>query len=701
MSNDLVVQLGAKLDQFQSDMNTAGDMADSAVSRIESSFAGLNPGLGGFAAFFTGALGSVGALLAALSSVNGQLADIQKNADFSGISTDRIQQLQFAAGQSGISNDQSATDLANVSKLLADANYNENSLTKLLDENNIKYKDRNGQIISLNQLLNIAGTLIGSFDSIPDKTKAAQMLGLSQGWVDALHGGSAAFEAVAQSANDAGVIIDSQTIAKAALFDQAWKASSATLSAEFKAVTADIAVYLDGLIDKANGFIASLNLSNGTAAGSGQTKFDAIADAVDIVAKDSVGAAQDVAQLTRVIDQLVSSGSGDPQIVAGLEEIRAKAQLAAGMIQQVNEQQSAAAFPGGVPLPSSRPAAANAKTGTGSLPSKDTSADAYDKAAASVEKLTAKTIAQVDAEGLGAGALAEYEAQAKLKTAADQAGIPITQKVLDQMQDLAQDAGEAADALAKAKVASDISRGSQTALFTPADLAIANQLKGIYGDDIPAAMASSQAASLKFNATIKDLGTLGQQVNSGFLVDFETQIRNGASAMAALQTAGVNALGKIADKLTQMAADNLWSSAFGGSTGGSGGFFASIFGSPTGAVNANGSIAGAAGPTSVGGAPLVGAFASGTDNAPGGMSLVGENGPEIMNIPKGAQVIPNDVLKGGGGSGVNSNVNFTINAPNADSEGLGRLQLQLEQLKAEIPSRVVSAVTLAKKQRKL
>jgi len=30
MSNDLVVQLGAKLDQFASDMNTAGDMADSA-----------------------------------------------------------------------------------------------------------------------------------------------------------------------------------------------------------------------------------------------------------------------------------------------------------------------------------------------------------------------------------------------------------------------------------------------------------------------------------------------------------------------------------------------------------------------------------------------------------------------------------------------------------------------------------------------
>src|SRR4051812_34848582 len=34
MSNDLIVQLGAKLDQFASDMNQAGDMADSAVSPL-------------------------------------------------------------------------------------------------------------------------------------------------------------------------------------------------------------------------------------------------------------------------------------------------------------------------------------------------------------------------------------------------------------------------------------------------------------------------------------------------------------------------------------------------------------------------------------------------------------------------------------------------------------------------------------------
>jgi hypothetical protein len=77
MSNDLVVQLGAKLDQFASDMNQAGDMADSAVSRIEQSFASINPTAGGFASLgvaAAGVTGVVGGLLAALTKVNSELA---------------------------------------------------------------------------------------------------------------------------------------------------------------------------------------------------------------------------------------------------------------------------------------------------------------------------------------------------------------------------------------------------------------------------------------------------------------------------------------------------------------------------------------------------------------------------------------------------------------------------------------------------
>jgi hypothetical protein len=40
-------------------------------------------------------------------------------------------------------------------------------------------------------------------------------------------------------------------------------------------------------------------------------------------------------------------------------------------------------------------------------------------------------------------------------------------------------------------------------------------------------------------------------------------------------------------------------------------------------------------------------FASGTQFAPGGLSLVGERGPEMVNLPAGAQVIPNHRLQPG------------------------------------------------------
>jgi hypothetical protein len=59
------------------------------------------------------------------------------------------------------------------------------------------------------------------------------------------------------------------------------------------------------------------------------------------------------------------------------------------------------------------------------------------------------------------------------------------------------------------------------------------------------------------------------------------------------------------------------------------------------------------------GIPLIGpffsllGFADGTDYAPGGVALVGERGPEIVNLPRGSQVVPNHKLgaaNNGGGA---------------------------------------------------
>lgn len=630
MSNDLVVQLGAKLDQFQSDLNQAGDMADSAVSKIEDSFANLNPGLGGFSALglsITGITGSVGALLTALASVNGELAQIQKSAAFSNVSTDRFQQIQFAAGQGGVSNSQSSTDLASVSKLLADAKYNENSLTKILDENNIKYKDRNGQIISLNQLLTIAGGLLGKFDSIPDKTKAAQMLGLSEGWVEALRNGSKSFEDIASKAGEAGAVIDAGTIAKAAEFDRAWKKSSAQLGAQFKSALADVAGYLDGLIEKANDLFDAVAKADGRNVGeSGQAKFNAYADALDIARKETGGLAQDVDQLTRVIERMETRG-GDPDIIRGLRAAREEAKNATEFIRQVNEMEAKKQFPGGVvPLPGARPSAADTPTGDGSIPSRKTASntrDQFDIAVDSITKRTATLKADTAAALQNNVAQAQFRAEFQELTAIMRDNGEVTQQQIDKYEELrktmtAQQALEASGITLTAEHAQKFISSSE-------------------------AIATATASYDKAKKTLTDLNNASSQIGSALSNAFADAVVEGKNLNEVLSS--------LLKTLEKAAINSVYSSAF------------------------NAPASGGLSPIAAGLAGIFG-YASGTDFAPGGVSLVGENGPELVNLPRGSQVVPNDVLRKTSGSGGDT-IQYNINASGADSGTVARIQTVL------------------------
>jgi hypothetical protein len=129
----------------------------------------------------------------------------------------------------------------------------------------------------------------------------------------------------------------------------------------------------------------------------------------------------------------------------------------------------------------------------------------------------------------------------------------------------------------------------------------------------------------------------------GPMQTFQQQIANGATFFDALKASGVSALNALSSKLMDMAAQNLWKNALGGSSGGGLLSLLGLGGDTSGALNANGSISGAVGGTSVGGAPLIGANAAGTDNWQGGLTRVNEQGGEIMNLPGGTQIIPHDV----------------------------------------------------------
>ncbi|WP_271572526.1 hypothetical protein [Bradyrhizobium sp. CCBAU 11386] len=258
--------------------------------------------------------------------------------------------------------------------------------------------------------------------------------------------------------------------------------------------------------------------------------------------------------------------------------------------------------------------------------------DQYDRAIESLQKHTARLQADAQAVGLGAGALEEFRAKSALATAAQQAGIPVQGETAKKIDEIARAAGAAGEALAKARVGSEIKFGAGTAFLTQEDVAIAQQLRGIYGDDIPAAMASSQAAALRLIDANREIAST---VSSGLTTSIADTIDGTKTAEQAFASFAKSAARAIEEVIIKLLIVGPLMRALQGGLGG-------LFGIGGGSFATDG--IGGYGPT----APT-GANASGTDNWRGGETWVGENGPEKVRLPAGSQIVPNDIARQRGG----------------------------------------------------
>jgi len=211
-----------------------------------------------------------------------------------------------------------------------------------------------------------------------------------------------------------------------------------------------------------------------------------------------------------------------------------------------------------------------------------------------------------------------------------------------------------------------------------------------------ATLPQLQHAFNEATSTRKQLDGLAVEsmsVNRNFFVEFGQNLRNGANAWDAFKTAGLNALGTLADKLMGMAADNLFAKAFGGSSGGSGGLFGalgSLFGLGSGStpVMSSGLGAGTGGLSF----PM---FAGGTDSAPGGLAVVGEKGPELVNLPAGAQVFNNNQTRSmmaANGNSPNVTVVQHNDFSNADPGSEARTRQYVDQSRKMAVQEAVQAV---------
>ncbi|MGC0396325.1 hypothetical protein ABIF91_008711 [Bradyrhizobium sp. USDA 241] len=600
MANDLIAVMGARLDQFGADLEQAGNMADSAVSRIESAFSNLNPGFGGLTGLGTvlgGATAAAGALFAALTTVNSEVAAIGKNAEYVALTAEDFQRKLFAAGQGGVSSEQATKDLRNLAGLLADARDNENSLTKLLDANNVKYRERNGQVIGINQALKVAEELLGRFQSLPEKTKAAEMMGLSEGWVRALTSVAGGFDAIAGRADAAGVVIDGATVAKAELFERAWQQSTDAWGRQFKAVARDIAVALGSLVDQAGDLLSKALAASNVQPGSGQDRFNALADAADLVRKDIQGLPQDLEQIDRVLERLRGKSGVDPALIEGLEDLRAKAKATADEMRGLQILAAKMQFPEGVPLPAARPAGANEPDPNAArLPTRKKESDGRDQFDVAVDGITKRT-ATLKADT--AAVLENNAVQAQLRaefqelTAIMRDNGEVTQEQIDNYEQLrktmsAQQALEAAGITLTADHAQKFIESSEaikqaTLGYDQAREALVrvNSVSALLGQSLSTAFADAVVEGRNLNEVVANLGKT-------------------------LAKAGINSL------------------------------FQSFFNAP-----ASGGLAPFASLLK----GFIPGFAEGTESAPGGFAWVGENGKELVNLPRGSQVIPNDVAR--------------------------------------------------------
>ena len=165
------------------------------------------------------------------------------------------------------------------------------------------------------------------------------------------------------------------------------------------------------------------------------------------------------------------------------------------------------------------------------------------------------------------------------------------------------------------------------------------------------------------NAEIrKSFESIGMSVNDAFK-GMLTGAMSWKDGMKGIINAVINELWRlfVVQQIVGMVSNAL-SGAFGFGGGGAGG--ASAFSKVTSVSMAPGKL----GP----------AFANGTVNAPGGMAWVGERGPELVNLPRGSQVIPAHRAQSMGGGGMTINVD----ARGANDPAAVRAQVQRGILEA-------------------
>lgn len=136
---------------------------------------------------------------------------------------------------------------------------------------------------------------------------------------------------------------------------------------------------------------------------------------------------------------------------------------------------------------------------------------------------------------------ADLQARQQLEQEAARNRTAFDQAEFVRLQQINAELGKKAQERARADINAQIKLDRATMFLSPEDVQIAQQLKGLYGDDIPKALASSEAAAMRFNNAMKD--------GVGMVRDVALDLAKAALAGQHMGDALVTSLDKVASKL--------------------------------------------------------------------------------------------------------------------------------------------------------
>ncbi|MFG1465266.1 hypothetical protein V5F77_20490 [Xanthobacter sp. DSM 24535] len=233
----LVVSMEAQFTKYEKALARIERLTGTTTARMETRFKDMEKGVSTRIGATLGSLGSlagIGTILGGLSlaglieqlrSVAGQFAEIADVADRTGLGTEQIQELRYAAEMAGGDVKDLDSGVVKFSKGLSDAARGTGDLEKVLRANGVAIKGVNGNARSTIDVLYDYADLIKNAKNPQDALNIATMaFGRSAGpaLVVALQGGAEGLRTAANEGRAFGAVADDAIIRKAADIDDAF-----------------------------------------------------------------------------------------------------------------------------------------------------------------------------------------------------------------------------------------------------------------------------------------------------------------------------------------------------------------------------------------------------------------------------------------------------------------------------------------------